>query len=86
MRLKGLAEISTMHYFAQLLESKIENWGKKTWPKQPRKGENERLCNDQINLNFFVKNVYFGPQIARKTLKEPRRLFARSAKTNVCDA
>ena len=25
-----------------VLESTIENWGKRTWPKQPRKGENER--------------------------------------------
>ena len=31
-----------MHSFASFLESIIENWGKRTWPKQPRKGENER--------------------------------------------
>ena len=35
MRLKALAEIYTMHSFAPFLESIIENWGKKTWPKQP---------------------------------------------------
>ena len=29
MRLKALAEIYTMHSFAQLLESIIENWGEK---------------------------------------------------------
>ena len=45
MRLKALAEIYTMHSFAPFLESRIENWGKRAWPKQPRKrrkGENER--------------------------------------------
>ena len=56
MRLKALAEIYTMHSFAQLLESIIENWGKKTWPKQPRKGENETpLSSTALQSHFFVK-------------------------------
>ena len=47
MRLKALAEIYTMHSFAQLLESIIENWGKKDLAKTTP------LCN----LNFFNRNL-----------------------------
>ncbi len=43
MRSKALAEIYTMHSFAQLLESIIENWGKKDLAKTtPKKGENKK--------------------------------------------
>ena len=42
MRLKALAEIYTMHSFAQLLESIIENWGKKNLAKTTPKKEKTR--------------------------------------------
>ena len=43
VRLKALAEIYTMHSFAQLLESIIENWGKKDLAKTtPKIGENKK--------------------------------------------
>ena len=45
MRWKALAKIYTMHSFAQLLESIIDNWGKKTMAKTTQ------LCN----LNFCQK-------------------------------
>ena len=44
-RWKALAEIYTMHSFAPFLESTCENWERRAWPKQPRKGrkrENEK--------------------------------------------
>ena len=47
---KALAEIYTMHSFAPFLESIIENWGKRPWPKQPRKGENERPLSSSTLL------------------------------------
>ena len=42
MRLKALVEIYTMHSFAQLLESIIENWGKKDLAKTTPKKEKTR--------------------------------------------
>ena len=51
MRLKALAEIYTMHYFAQLLESIIEKWGKKDLAKTTPKRK-----KPLSNLKIFVKN------------------------------
>ena len=42
MRLKALAEIYTIHSFAQLLESIIENWGKKNLAKTTPKKQKTR--------------------------------------------
>ena len=42
--MKALAEIYTMHSFAQLLESIIENWGKKNLAKiTPKNGKREAI-------------------------------------------
>ena len=46
MRFKALAEIYTMHSFAQLLESIIENWGKKDLAKATPKKEKTRKRED----------------------------------------
>ena len=42
MRWKALGEIYTMHSFAQLLESIIENWGKKNLAKTTPTNEKTR--------------------------------------------
>ena len=54
MRLKALAEIYTMHYFAQLLESIIEKWGKKdmakTTPKRRKREAIKQLAARYLEL------------------------------------
>ena len=41
-RWKALAEIYTMHSFAPFWNPLAKNGEKRAWPKQPRKGDNER--------------------------------------------
>ena len=48
--MKALAEIYTKHSFVPCLESIIENWGRRTRPKQPRKGEHERPLSSNHTL------------------------------------
>ena len=59
MRLKALAEIYTIHSFAQLLESKIENCGKKDLAKTTSK-RIAQLCNFNFCQRFAKQFAKFG--------------------------
>ena len=54
-RWKALAEIYTMHSFAPFWNPLAKNGEKRAWPKQPRKGENERPLRSSTLLRTSAK-------------------------------
>ena len=57
-RWKALAEIYTMHSFAPFWNQQSKTGERRTWPKQPRKGENDRPLSSSSLPSTSAKGSY----------------------------